>query len=305
MAGKDLAALTHVFEHETEKHRFSIHWTSLGPDTAPPLILVHGTPWSSRLWSPYAKALSSRFKVYLFDNPGYGLTPGAQAKDQSPSTSASLATQAEAFAALYHDCWKLGTKDQIPHVIAHDNGGIITLRAHLLHNCAYASLCLIDVVALRPYGSPLFRLIANNQDVFNAIPDTIFEGVVRAYINEGKHKPLPSGIEDMLVAPWIKGGSQGQEAFIRQMIQADEKDVEELDGRYGEVGRNMPVKIIWGTEDFWIPVDRADKLGGLIGAKEVVKVEEAGHLIMYDQPARLAMEIALWLADVNALGRKS
>jgi hypothetical protein len=34
-----------------------------------------------------------------------------------------------------------------PHVIAHDHGGLMALRANL-----YDSLCLIDVVAIEPFG---------------------------------------------------------------------------------------------------------------------------------------------------------
>jgi pimeloyl-ACP methyl ester carboxylesterase len=37
-----------------------------------------------------------------------------------------------------------------PHVVAHDYGGAVSLRAHLVHGARYASLALVDVVALRP-----------------------------------------------------------------------------------------------------------------------------------------------------------
>lgn len=41
-------------------------------------------------------------------------------------------------------------------------------------------------------------------------------------------------------------------------MQCDEKYAEEIMGRYGEVGRDTAVKIIWGKEDKLIPVDRAE-----------------------------------------------
>ena len=82
------------------------------------------------------------------------------------------------------------------------------------------------------------------------------------------------------------------------MVQIDQKDVEEVESRYGEVRKDIPVKVIWGIDDQWIPVDRAQKLGDMIGAKEVVLVEEASHLIMYNQPERVSIEIALWLSEV-------
>ena len=66
-------------------------------------------------------------------------------------------------------------------------------------------------------------------------------------------------------------------------------------GRYVEVGRETPVKIIWGKEDNLIPVDRAEKLATLVGAKEVILIEEAGHLVMLDQTEQLGIELSRWL----------
>lgn len=71
--------------------------------------------------------------------------------------------------------------DRSPHVIVYDIGGLISARANILHSFRYASLCLVDVVAVRPFGSPFFRLIAKNQAVFNAIPGAVYRGIVRGY----------------------------------------------------------------------------------------------------------------------------
>ncbi|WP_416375816.1 alpha/beta fold hydrolase [Pseudoclavibacter terrae] len=117
----------------------SVHWQSFGE--GPALVLLHGTPWSSALWRPIAEALSTQFTVYLWDMPGYG----SSSKD--PSHPVDLGLQGELFAELL-DFWGL----ERPHVVAHDFGGAVALRARLLHGAAYASLCLVDVVALSPWG---------------------------------------------------------------------------------------------------------------------------------------------------------
>lgn len=304
MVSTDPTRLTQVFTTRTETHEYELHWTSLGPDDAPPLVFVHGTPWSSRVWAPYALALSSKFKVYLCDNPGFGespigrrLTPSDSEEARRADIDGPLAGAAKAFAQLYHDCWNF--HERPPHVIAHDHGGLLSLRANLLHGCQYASLCLIDVVAIRPFGSPFFRLVAENRKAFESIPGSIFNGIVRAYIDGARHKPLPPGIEEMLAQPWREDGSQGPAVFIRQLLQADQRHAEDIEERYGEVGLATPVKVIWGKNDTWLSVDRAERLGRMVGAKEVVTIDEAGHLIMYDQPERLATEIALWLGQAS------
>ncbi|KAJ9232762.1 hypothetical protein DTO169E5_7322 [Paecilomyces variotii] len=291
--------LTEHFTHRSDAYEYSISWTSLGPDSGPPVVFVHGTPWSSIVWEAYAKALSLHYKVYLFDRPGFGLSPDRKRlapTDTKTDLDGSLTGQAEAFAALYRS-WNF-KPDQVPHIIAHDNAGLMTLRANILYGCQYASLCLIDVVAVGPFGCPFFRLVAENKSVFSSIPDTIFQGIVLGYIKDASFKPLPGNMIDRLLEPWTAGGSQGQEAFIRQLLQADQRYAEDVEGRYGEVGKAIPVKVIWGKEDRWIPSDYAVKLGKLIGAREVILVEEAGHLIMFDQPERLAMELGSWLTKV-------
>ncbi|KAF9891605.1 hypothetical protein FE257_003616 [Aspergillus nanangensis] len=291
--------LDQTFTDRSASHELSIRWTTLGPDDGEPLIFIHGTPWSSFVWTAYAKSLSSRFKIYLFDNPGYGLSPGHRSllEEDHSNVDISFASLARSFASIYKS-WSF-SPDQPPHVIAHDIGGIIALRAHLLHGCSYASLCLIDVVSLRPFGSPFYRLVGQNQAVFERIPDSIHRGILGAYIAGAAFKPLPRDVADALAAPWAAGGSQGQTGFIRQIVQAEEQHVAEVEDRYRQVGAVMPVKIIWGKEDTWIPVAQAARLAEAVQAKETVIVEEAGHLIMFDQPERLATEIGVWLMSLG------
>ena len=292
MPNLNATALTQTFTTKLRNnHTYAIRWARLGDPTSPPLIFIHGEPWSSRLWAPFALAFSKYFSVYLFDNPGYGETVEID-EANTGTKDVSLATQAEAFACLLAS-WDI----QAPHIVAHDYGGLIALRAKLVHGAAYATLCLIDALALTPWGSPFFRLVLSHESVFEQINPPIFEGMLRAYIRQAAYKPLVAEVEDTIAQPWLEsqGGKQGQAGFFRQIAQCDEKHAEEIIGRYGEVGRDTPVKIIWGKEDALIPVDRAEKLATLVGAKEIVLIEEAGHLVMLDQTEQLGIELSKWL----------
>ncbi|KAI9838514.1 MAG: hypothetical protein M1837_002440 [Sclerophora amabilis] len=290
----DVAALTQSFSYED---RYLIRWTRLGPPSAQPLVFIHGTPWSSRLWVPFALALSQTYHVYLFDNPGYGASQTLGEGTVEQAEDGPLTKQAEVFAALLKH-WRL---DKAPHVIAHDNAGLVSLRAMLTHGCVYRSLCLVDVVAAGPWGSPFFQLVSRNSDVFDQIPAGMFEGIVRGFIRSAAFKPLTASAEDMLATPWLSDGIQGQKGFIRQLCQAAKRHSADVEPRYGEIGKsNLAVKIIWGQDDQWIPVERAEKLRGLIGGNtELVTVEEAGHLIHLDQPERLISELMLFLGKVD------
>lgn len=259
----------------------TVRWDRHG--SGPALVLLHGTPWSSALWHPIANALSERHTVYLWDMPGYGLS------SNDPAHAVDLGVQGELFAALLQH-WGLDA----PHVIAHDFGGVVALRARLVHGASFASLCLVDVVALSPWGSPFFALVRDHAEVFEQLPEPIHRGAIEAYIRGAAHTVLGADDLDMLVAPWT--GADGQAAFYRQIAQADERFTDEIEPLYGRLGE--PVHIIWGTEDTWIPVDRAHRLQRSMPHASLTLVEQAGHLIQLDAPAALTAELTSWMASV-------
>ncbi|SDS96963.1 alpha/beta fold hydrolase [Microlunatus soli] len=256
-----------------------VRWTRFG--SGPPLVMCHGTPWSSVVWDRYAVALSAGFTVHLWDMPGYGQS------SMDPDHAVDLGVQGELLADLVEH-WRLDR----PHVVAHDFGGAVSLRAHLLHGTEYSSLALVDVVALRPWGSPFFRLVAEHADVFEQLPAAIHRGALEAYIAGAAYRRLATDDLDDLTAPWLT--DQGRAAFYRQIAQADECFTAEVEDRYREL--TVPTKIIWGRQDSWIPVDRADRLARMIPAAELEMIDDAGHLITYDAPVALMAALERWLS---------
>jgi pimeloyl-ACP methyl ester carboxylesterase len=179
-----------------------------------------------------------------------------------------------------------------PDVVAHDYGGAVALRAHLLHGASYRSLALVDVVALAPWGSDFFRLVAANAPVFAALPPALHEALVRAYVAGAAHRPLRAADLDMLVTPWL--AAEGQAAFYRQIAQADQRYTDEIQGRYGELA--LPVLICWGVEDTWIPAVKGRELAALVPGSRLHPVEGAGHLVQEDAPAELTAALLAFLA---------
>lgn len=260
----------------------TVRWQRYGQ--GPPVVLCHGTPWSSYVWRELVAALSPRYSLHVWDMAGYGMS------EQRAGQDVSLRAQAETLAALLAH-WGLDR----PAVVAHDIGGAVALRAHLLHGRRFASLALVDVVALAPWGSPFFRLVRDRHAVFEQLPPRLHEALVRRYIADASHRGLGEDVLDALAAPWL--GPAGQPAFYRQIAQADQHDTDEIEGRYGEL--DLPVRIVWGVKDAWIPVDRAHRLHALIPGSSVRLIERAGHLVQEDAPAELAVDLAGWLTAAD------
>jgi pimeloyl-ACP methyl ester carboxylesterase len=114
-------------------------------------------------------------------------------------------------------------------------------------------------------------------------------------VRTASHRGLRREDLDALVAPWT--GEAGQAAFYRQIAQADERYTAEVEPLLGRL--EVPVRVLWGTQDTWIPVDRAERLAAALPDADVRLVPGAGHLIQLDAPVRLATELHAWLAGVR------
>lgn len=257
----------------------SVRWDRIG--TGAPVVLCHGTPWSSYVWRTTAAALSSVRTVYVWDMIGYG-------QSDKPDGDVSLRAQGQLLAALLNH-WGL----EAPDVVAHDFGGAVALRAHLLHRMPLRSLALVDVVALRPWGSPFFRLVAQHPDVFTQLQPNLHEALVREYIANASHQGLAPHVHQALVSPWL--GPIGQPAFYRQIAQADPGYTDEIEPLYPDI--KVPTLIVWGTADDWIPVARAHRLNSLIAGSRLKLIDSAGHLVQEDQPSRLNALLHQWLME--------
>ena len=274
----------HELRRRLEWRGRSVAWDRLGD--GPPVVLLHGTPWSSALWRPIADALAADVTVHLWDMPGYG------ASSKEAEHDVDLGTQAELFAFLL-DEWGL-QGDVLPHVVAHDFGGAVSLRARLLHGARYASLCLVDVVALAPWGSPFFRLVHDHADVFAQLPPALHRGLVETYVRGASAGHVGDDDLAMLVDPWT--GEVGQAAFYRQIAQADERFTDEVEPLYPTL--DEPVHVVWGADDTWIPVDRAHRLHDLVPGSTLTVLPDAGHLVQLDARDALVDELGRWLRDV-------
>ncbi|MGA6219705.1 alpha/beta fold hydrolase [Streptomyces umbrinus] len=259
----------------------TLRWDRLGPEDGPPVVLLHGTPFSSYVWHEIAPALAADgHRVHVWDMPGYG---GSQKSD---GQDVSLKAQGEVFAELL-GVWGLSN----PSVIAHDFGGCVALRAHLLHKAEYRRLALVDPVALAPWGSPFFRLVAEHAAVFGQLPAPLHEALVREYVGSASHRGLLPEVLDALVDPWTD--SAGQAAFYRQIAQADQRYTDEIQPLYPTL--NLPVTICWATEDTWIPPAKGEELASLIPGARLRPIPYAGHLVPLDAPARLLGELIAFL----------
>ncbi|MGV9909511.1 alpha/beta fold hydrolase [Streptomyces tendae] len=262
----------------------TVRWNRLGAPDGRPLVLLHGTPFSSYVWRAVARSLGRHHQVFVWDMPGYG------ASEKGAGQDVSLAAQGRVFAELLEH-WGLAD----PLVAAHDFGGAVALRAHLLHGARYGALALVDPVALAPWGSPFFRLVRDHAEVFERLPEALHRALVREYVGSTGGPGLHPAVLDRLVEPWL--GETGQPSFYRQIAQADQRYTDEIQDRYA--GIDVPVLVCWGEDDAWIPVAKGRELAGLVPGAGWEPIAGAGHLVQEDAPAELTAALLDFFRGVS------
>ncbi|MEO9529510.1 alpha/beta hydrolase [Roseibium sp.] len=266
-------------------HGHTIRWGSLGDGE--PVVLMHGTPFWSCEWQRVAPLLASERKVYFFDMLGYG-------NSDRPDGDVSLGIQNRVFAALIGH-WNLNA----PDIVAHDFGGATALRAHLIDGVDYRSLTLIDPVALRPWGSPLVQHVKQHEAAFAGMPEYMHEAILPAYLQSAmKRKATPETLAPY-ADQWL--GTKKQAAFYRQIAQMDQRYTDEVQDRYVEI--RCPVRILWGQDDDWIPIERGRELNAMIPGSEFIPVAGAGHLMQEDAPEAIAFHVQAFLKTTGRTGK--
>ena len=251
-----------------------IRWGRIG--AGPPLVAIHGTPFSSQVWRRIVPHIARHRTVYYFDLVGYGRSEMRAMQD------VSLGVQNRVLAALFAE-WGLGR----PDILAHDFGGATALRGYYLDGLRYASLTIFDAVAMAPWGSPFVQHVRQHEAAFAGMPDYMHRALLRAYLQTAAHHPLTQEALEIYCAPWL--GAVGQAAFYRQIAQMDQRFTDEVERLYDRM--DCPVTVLWGMQDQWIPPDKGLTLAARLSDREMIPIPAAGHLVQEDCPEAIVAAV--------------
>ncbi len=151
---------------------------------------------------------------------------------------------------------------------------------------------LVDVVAIPPTGSPFFRFVQEHPGLLAKLPAYIHGAIVTAYVRGASHRGAARRGPRRARGAVAHRRRAGR--LYRQIEQFDDRYLEEFQGRLAEI--DIPVRIMWGSEDAWIAPAVGRRLSRLIPTAGLRLAGGAGHLVHHDAPAALADELRAWLA---------
>ena len=257
--------------------------------TGRPLLLLHGSPLTSRSWLGVMTSLAQEYTVVAPDFRGYG-------KSDKPATGYQVQTMVEDIRQLVHQLG-MGPVD----VVGHDLGGIVAY--------VYAAKCMQEVSRLGIIESPIGgvpsptmqRVLASYWHiVFYAhprLPELLITGRERDYLAEfietyayQKHAFTSEDLDEYAGHLAVQGGLRGALGVYR----AIGAEIPEL-VQFTQRKLTMPVWAVGGDHSMNTgPVEQFRNLAERVTGGVI---ENCGHWVAEEQPNRLLAELRAFLGE--------
>jgi pimeloyl-ACP methyl ester carboxylesterase len=231
----------------------------------PVLVGVHGAGGTHQHWGYQLGALAEHTRVILLDLPGHGRSVGDGCTDIAAYSDVLLA----ALDAL--------GLDQVI-LAGHSMGGAASLLTALEAPQRVAGLVLTSTGARMRVAS------------------AIMDALNQAY--EVGVKMIVDGVYDEHAAPDLKmAGELGfmevtPDVFRNDLLACDAFDVRP---RVHEIA--CPTLVLCGSSDQMTPLKFSTFLHEHIAGAELVTVEQAGHMVMVEQPEAVSSAIGRWFTS--------
>lgn len=221
------------------------------PTPRPPLVLIHGAAGGQYVWLQQRGLAGGR--VLTLDLPGHGR-----------STPGSEPVEIERYAAVVADfASTLGHARFIP--VGHSMGGAVALTLALEHPARIPALALLATGARLKVSDFVFAAIATS---FEQLGELLAQ---TAYAPQTD----PALVERFTAAPL---------QVTREQAQADFEACAGFDVRHRLAEISAPTLVLAGAQDQLVSAGRIQQLVAGLAASELHTIEDAGHMLMQEQP---------------------
>jgi pimeloyl-ACP methyl ester carboxylesterase len=238
-----------------------------GGASTPPVVLIHGEGGDHLAWPSEMRRLPG-YRVYSLDLPGHGRTegPGLQSAGDYARSVLDFLNSAGISSAV---------------LVGHGLGGAIALTLAGEHPGRTAGLVLVASGARLPVSPALMENAANPATfplALQALQSVQFASEAQA---QGKAAVF------------------GRLAAVRPaLLLGDLLACDACDLSAGLAALHAPTLVVCGTEDRLTPLRLSEELAGAIPGAALQTIDGSGHLVMLEQPRRLAALLTVFLATV-------
>ncbi len=151
---------------------------------------------------------------------------------------------------------------------------------------------LVHGTPSRAAVTPQTRKMQREIERYDPLPDAELEASIRQHLSSATSRPLDAQTFDALFAQWE--GAEGQALYLRNLACLHESDTQLFESLLPSI--SVPVLVLWGERDAWLPVATSERIGSLIPNARRVVIPRAGHFSMEDEPNAIAEELSAFVA---------
>ena len=261
--------------------RLSVEVIGQGPD----VILIPGFASSREVWRPLAQRLAATHRVHLVQLAGFAGEPWSHGDGAFVQPAVDELAR---YAATLNK----------PAVIGHSMGGLVGLMMAQQHPEAVGRVMSVDSL---PFFSAMFGPTATAEGA-RPFADQAAAVILSADAADFRQQQEQTAVGMMKTEAARPAMVEWSMASDRHAMASAIREVMTTDARPGLAAMTTPVWALYAADaNGGAPAAMADAVWGreyaaLPGVK-LVRVEEARHFIMTDQPERLGVLVDEFLAD--------
>lgn len=245
----------------------------------PPILFLHGNPDTADLWSGVIAYLQARYRCIAPDLPGFGRSPARGDFDYSFENLGRFLDQLVE-----------GAGAALPlNLVAHDVGGAFAMSWAVQHMEKVRRIVVINhpffVAGYRWHlWARIYRTPMLGELTLRLLNWPAFHWIVHRGSRRLSTKKIRRAYA-FLTPAW-------KQTVLRLYRAADPAEFAEWEPRMLRVAQQVPVLVLWGEHDPYIPRWVAERFG----AQKVVYFPESGHWTPAEVPARVATEIQAFVS---------
>lgn len=257
----------------------TIHYTEQGRPDAPPVLLLHGFPLDSRMWSAQLEPLAQNARVIAPDFRGFGQSPPA-----GPFTLEELADDIHALARQLH----------LPKFVLAglSMGGYVSLAYVKKYPDTLRALILVDTQA----GADTPEAKQNRDRLIAAAREhgakPIADAMQQKMIPESTAKNRPQVVRDL--RQMMDNANPQTLAYALTAM----RDRPDHTATLATI--TVPTLILVGDQDAITPPDVAKKMQEKIPGAQLKIITGAGHMSPMEQPAQVNTALTDFLHKLPA-----
>lgn len=249
------------------------------PDGGDAVVFVHGNPGPMDDWEELLPAVAPLARAVAVDMPGYGRADRPRAFDYTIDGYAR-------YLGKLLDRLSVGRA----HLVLHDFGGPWGLRWAAGNPGRVASVTLINCGVLEGYRWHRFARVWQTPILGELSQLTATKWGMKKAINGMSPRPMPDAFFDRV---W-RYADRGHKRAVLKLYRAS-KRVGERSPEVPASAQALPVCVIWGAGDPFIPVEFAEKQKAFFPTAEVHVLPGLGHWPFVDDAAAVRTPLVAFL----------